>query len=86
MDNGYERTRYIPRAEREKAQKQLPSMKKPACNCESCEHYDYDEYTDSMECKMSLDEDEMRLFVSGIFSSCPYYKYYDEYKSVHKQI
>ncbi len=28
-------------------------------SCESCEFYDYDEYTDSYSCSLSLDEDEM---------------------------
>ena len=54
--------------------------------CESCEHYDYDEYTDSYSCTMALDEDEMNAFISGRTSGCHYYKFYDEYKSVHQQI
>ena len=55
-------------------------------NCESCEFYDYDEYEDAYVCTMRLDEDEMARFLSKRTSSCPYYRYYDEYKSVHKQI
>ena len=55
-------------------------------NCESCEFYDYDEYLDSYTCSISLDEDEMINFLGKNTSSCPYYRYYDEYKSVHKQI
>lgn len=86
MNEDYNKTRYIPKAEREKNEKMLPSMKKRQINCESCEYYDYDEDGYGMECKMSLDEDEMLQFISGGFRSCPYYKYYDEYKSVHKQI
>jgi hypothetical protein len=35
---------------------------------------------------MSLDEDEMIDFLGGNTRTCPYYRYYDEYKSVHKQI
>jgi hypothetical protein len=35
---------------------------------------------------VSLDEDEMSSFVSGQTVRCPYYRYYDGYKSVHKQI
>ena len=54
--------------------------------CESCEFYDYDEYTDSYGCTMSLDEDEMVNFLSDNTRGCPYYRYYDEYKSVQKQI
>ena len=33
-----------------------------------------------------LDEDDMVRFLSGRTASCPYYRFYDEYKSVHKQI
>lgn len=60
--------------------------KQPVSNCESCEFYDYDEYEDAYVCQMKLDEDEMYRFLQGKNQSCPYYRYYDEYKSVHKQI
>ena len=59
---------------------------KPNASCESCEFYEYDEYTDSYSCTMNLDEDEMVSFLGGQTRGCPYYRYYDEYKSVHKQI
>ncbi len=55
-------------------------------SCESCEFYDYDEYYGEYICRMSLDEDEMVNYLSGNTSRCHYYRYYDEYKSVHKQI
>lgn len=55
-------------------------------SCDSCEFYEYDEYTDSYGCNLSLDEDEMVGFLSGKTNECPYYRYYDEYKSVHRQI
>ncbi|MBQ8207939.1 MAG: hypothetical protein IJZ89_04300 [Clostridia bacterium] len=61
-------------------------MKKRQSRCEDCEFYDYDEECDCYYCKMSLDEDEMIRFLSGKNSACPYYKFYDEYKSVNKQI
>ena len=54
--------------------------------CETCEFYQYDEYTDSYSCTLSLDEDEMQDFLGMNTRSCHYYRYYDEYKSVHKQI
>ena len=60
--------------------------KKPATRCEDCEFYDYDGDADAYVCQVSLDEDEMAEFVSGHTGRCPYYRYYDEYKSVHKQI
>lgn len=60
--------------------------KKQETNCESCVFYDYDEDWDSYVCTMNLDEDEMVRFLSGQNRSCPYYRFYDEYKSVQKQI
>ena len=59
---------------------------KHKANCESCEFYQYDEYTDTYGCNLSLDEDDMTDFLGGSTRECPYYHYYDEYKSVHKQI
>ena len=48
--------------------------------------YYNDEELDAYVCDMRLDEDEMADFVGGNTGSCPYYRFYDEYKSVHKQI
>ena len=59
---------------------------KGTTNCESCVFYDYDEDMDAYVCTINLDEDEMVSFLSGRTRSCPYYRFYDEYKSVHKQI
>ena len=59
---------------------------KPAVSCESCEFYEYDDYTESYVCNMKLDEDEMVKFLNGRNNACPYYRFYDEYKSVQKQI
>ena len=55
-------------------------------SCDSCEFYDYYEYTYSYSCSLALDEDEMVEYISGMTRECKYYRYYDEYKSVHKQI
>lgn len=60
--------------------------KKTAVNCETCVFYDYDEDYDCYSCQMNLDQDEMGLFLSGQTRACPYYRFYDEYKSVQKQI
>ena len=46
-------------------------MKYQAKNCETCD--------------VRLDQDEMGCFLSGTNRGCPYYRYYDEYKSVQKQ-
>ena len=55
-------------------------------NCETCTNYVYDEDWDCYTCMVNLDEDEMQGFLSGSVRGCPYYKFYDEYKSVQKQI
>ncbi len=60
--------------------------KKMQTNCESCEFYDYDEFYDEYTCTMKLDEEDMVRFLGGRNAACPYYRFYDEYKSVHKQI
>ena len=54
-------------------------------NCESCVWYDYNEVDDMYECGVDLDEDEMLAFMTRNTKGCPYYKFYDEYKSVQRQ-
>ena len=54
-------------------------------SCESCEFFDYDEEYGENVCTVSLDEDEMVDFLGRNTRSCPYYRFYDEYKSVQKQ-
>ncbi|MBO4265547.1 MAG: hypothetical protein J5922_05665 [Clostridia bacterium] len=53
--------------------------------CESCLYFDYDEESDSDVCTIDLDQDDMTEFLNKNTSSCPYYKYYDEYTSVRRQ-
>ena len=65
---------------------QYGNKKSKVTNCETCEFYDYDEELDAYVCDMSLDEDEMADFLGKNTGGCPYYRFYDEYKSVHKQI
>lgn len=60
--------------------------KQPAGSCESCVFYDYDEETDAYFCAVDLDQDDLATFLSGKVQACPYYRFYDEYKSVRKQI
>ena len=45
----------------------------------------YDEEMGEDVCTIDLDEDEYLDYLTRNTSSCPYYKYYDEYKSVQKQ-
>ena len=54
-------------------------------NCECCVNYVYNEYYDCYECLVNLDEDEMLKFLKKTFDDCPYFHFYDEYKTVRKQ-
>ena len=63
----------------------LRRKKAPQSNCETCVHFDWDDWYEDYVCKQDLDEDEMVRYLAGNFASCPYYRFYDEYKSVQKQ-
>ena len=60
-------------------------QKNKTTNCEDCMYFDYDEMLDEDICTLDLDEDEMIRFMEHPYSSCPYYKFYDEYKTIQKQ-
>ena len=63
------------------------NKKLPVSNCESCEFYDFDEDYDAYVCAKNLDQDDLVRFLHGDTAHCPYYRFFDEYKSiVHKQI
>ncbi len=55
-------------------------------DCEHCLYYDWDEDEEAMVCRMNLDEDEYYGFLSAGKKRCRYFRFYDEYKSVQKQI
>lgn len=57
----------------------------PEADCEHCLYYDYDEDVEDMVCIMNLDEDEYATMLQGRKMRCPYFRFYDEYKSVQKQ-
>lgn len=61
------------------------TKKKRTISCDDCVYYDYDEYTDDFSCQISLDEDEAVRFLGRQTADCPYYKFYNEYKTVQKQ-
>lgn len=52
-------------------------------SCDICEFYDWDGDSGDKICTVALDEDELAGYISG--NDCPYFRYYDEYKSVQKQ-
>lgn len=65
--------------------KKKPAEKsKTPSQCEMCAYFDYDEDWEEYVCIMNMDEDEMvRLYQSR--ETCPYFRFYDEYKVVRKQ-
>lgn len=54
-------------------------------SCEFCAYYNYNEYYDDYECSVNLDEDDVERFMRGSESSCPYFRFSDDYKIVEKQ-
>ena len=59
--------------------------KKQAPNCETCTFYDYDEEYDEYYCRVNMDQDDMARLGASSRAVCPFYRMYDEYKSVRKQ-
>ena len=55
-----------------------------AC-CAICLYYDWDDEMGEEVCTQHLDEDEMARYMAGAYKECPYFRAYDEYKSVQKQ-
>lgn len=58
---------------------------KERSNCDCCENNVYDEELDDYVCAVDLDEDELARFMSGNYPTCPYFRFFDEYKMVEKQ-
>lgn len=54
-------------------------------DCEHCVYFVYDEEADADFCNLSLDEDEEVKFLSSGSRYCPWFRLYDEYKTVRKQ-
>lgn len=59
--------------------------KKPAPKCETCLYFEYDEWYADYVCTVSMDMDEMERLSYTKYTTCPYYKDGDEYKTVRKQ-
>ena len=57
----------------------------PATRCEDCLYYDWDEEYEEYACMLSFDEDELVRVLHSSSRSCPYFRFYDEYKSVGRQ-
>ena len=53
--------------------------------CETCAYYDIIDEDGTFGCVVDVDEDDLYRERSDTRSECPFYKFYDEYKSVQKQ-
>ena len=53
--------------------------------CETCAYYDIIDDDGTMGCVVDVDEDDLYRERSDTRAECPFYKFYDEYKSVQKQ-
>ena len=53
--------------------------------CDSCAYFDEIDEDGTLGCVVDLDEDELYRERQGGRFACPYYKFYNEYKSVQKQ-
>lgn len=53
--------------------------------CETCAYYDIIDEDGTYGCVVDVDEDDLYRERSDTRASCPFYKFYDEYKSVQKQ-
>ena len=59
---------------------------KKATPCETCVYYDVIDEDGTLGCTIDFDEDELYSLRTGEGrGGCPYYKFYNEYKSVQKQ-
>lgn len=56
-----------------------------ATPCESCVYYDEIDEDGTLGCVVDIDEDELMRERTQPHAACPYYRFYDEYKSVQKQ-
>ena len=63
----------------------MPKKTDLSTPCETCAYYDviYDDGT--MGCTIDIDEDDCYREKEGSRRGCPFYKFYDEYKTVQKQ-
>ena len=70
-------------AKKKKAQRKANSA--PSGPCETCLYYDVLDESGAEGCTVDVDEDEACRERSDPRQTCPYYRYYDEYKTVRKQ-
>ena len=54
-------------------------------NCEECIYYNYDEESDSYDCSVNLDEDDMERFLKSAADACPFYRRGGDYESARRQ-
>ena len=63
----------------------METKKKKAPDCNTCAFYDYDEEYEEYYCRVNMDQDDMAHLGISPRAVCPFYRLYDEDKSVRKQ-
>lgn len=66
-------------------EKQKKTKKNKPTPCETCAYFDMIYNDGTMGCTIDIDEDDAYREREDRRHGCPYYKFYDEYKSVQKQ-
>lgn len=61
------------------------NKKQASARCEDCLYWDWDDEYEQYCCSLAFDEDEMVRVLHSCERRCPYFRFYDEYKSVQKQ-
>ena len=64
----------------------LKKKKRVRANCDYCLYFEQDEESGMAECQLNLDQDEWERYLAGGQKDFPYFRMYDEYKTVRKQI
>lgn len=65
--------------------KSTKSKEKSKSQCETCVYFDVIDEDGTLGCTVDIDEDEAYRQSADRTYRCPYYKFYDEYKSVQRQ-
>ena len=63
----------------------MEKKRKRVTQCESCAYYDEIDEDGTLGCVIDIDEDELYREREDTHGACPFYKFYNEYKSVQKQ-
>ena len=70
----------------DKPERRTEKRRVRATPCETCVYYDVIDEDGTLGCTVDVDEDEAWRERADAGHECHYYQFYDEYKTVQKQI